>query len=1056
MGRAGERAARGSVIRLKGDDQVRHREPATAGRNGRLVEVHAGADSHRWQWPILLLCFFLSGIAGLVYQVAWTRQFALVFGSSELAVVAVLAAFLGGLGVGAAVAAYLSPRTSRPVLVYALLELAIAVSALVVPWGIRLTEHLYVSLFGMQEALPQIGDTATMLFHLAATFAILIVPTGCMGATLPLLARFAVRRRSEIGSATGLLYAVNTTGAVFGAPLAGFILLPALGLANTILVAVGLNLLAFSVSLAIARPIIVKRVPAADPDHTSESKTRDRILVLLIFLSGAVSLVYEVFWTRLLGHLLGGSLTAFSTMLASFLAGIALGSALASRLAHSTKRGVAGFAFAQLGIAACTAASYAVVVHFFADPSFGWGSDRSLAADALLAASALLPAAICIGATFPFAVRILAQNARDAAPASARVYGWSTLGSIVGAIAAGLLLLPTLGFSGTLGAAVAVNLLLALAAALLLEFRLPRLAAAAVIALAVLAFTPPSTPWSVLRSGPLHAGHQAGQVVHYGVGRNATVLLTELEGVWKLSSNGLPEGSIEAPGIPMGRYQVTRWLGSLAVFLRPETRTMMFIGLGAGEALETVPSTVKSIEVVELESEIVRANRAVASERRRDPLSDPRIRLVINDARAALLLSRKPFDAIVSQPSHPWTPGSAHLYTREFFKLAKSRLGPDGVFVQWIGLAFIDEDLLRAVLATLTDVFPHVHAYRPPTGAALLFVASESPFAVNPWSQQASAAASDLPELGIARQEDFAAAHVLDASGSRALGAGAPLIRDDQNLLESRSARLFGHALGRDLAEGVLAPWDPLIADSVPPLDRAALVRRLISIGHGARARRLAEATHDPLERQVALALIATAGGRTQLAGQLLNDVLNRDPLSAEGRALSLRQRHSRISGGATPDPRLLPLTEAEAAVVNAWRLGAQGEWSRIEALEPTLATVEPGAPLFREATRLRVQWRLSTGDQSHTRDAVRIIDPLLARGRTPEDLLLRARASSVGGTQRSTLATLSDLAHLIVRHPQREIWARPARVLLEQLPEDPSVATWRSSIAVLLTTPGG
>ena len=202
-------------------------------------------------WPILLTCFFLSGVAGLVYQVAWTRQFALVFGSSELAVAAVLAAFLGGLGAGAAVAAGLVGRISRPVLLYALLELVIAVSALAVPWLVRLSEHLFVGLFGMQDVLPSSGGVAVISFDLAAAFAVLAVPTMCMGATLPLLARFAVREEREIGPVTGTLYAVNTAGAVLGAPLAAFVLLPEVGLGGTVTVAVGLNLLASAVALVI-------------------------------------------------------------------------------------------------------------------------------------------------------------------------------------------------------------------------------------------------------------------------------------------------------------------------------------------------------------------------------------------------------------------------------------------------------------------------------------------------------------------------------------------------------------------------------------------------------------------------------------------------------------------------------------------------------------------------------------------------------------------------------------------------------------------------------------
>jgi len=798
-----------------------------------------------------------------------------------------------------------------------------------------------------------------------------------------------------------VLYAINTAGAVLGAPLAAFVLLPSFGLRYTVMVAVVLNLLAFGASLAVAltvRPLQTAAVVECGPQMAEGANRHGRILALLVICSGAVSLLYEVFWTRLLSHLLGGSLYAFATMLASFLAGIALGSAIASRLARSTERSVTGFVVAQLGIAVCSAASYAAVVRFPELVSINWGLNRSLAGDSLLAAIALFPAAFCIGATFPFAVRVLARQARDAAPVSARIYGWGTLGSIAGAIMAGLFLLPAMGFAATIGVAIASNLLLALAAALTLGYRRLRLAVVAVIGLAVLALFPPTTPWSVLRSGPLYREPLPGRVEYHGVGRNATVLLTEIEEGWRLSSNGLPEGSIQRPDEPMGGYQVTRWLGSLAVFARPDTRSMMVIGLGTGEALEAIPATVQSIEVVELEPEVVRANQAVATQRRRDPLSDPRLSLVINDARSALVLSSKTFDAIVSQPSHPWTSGSANLYTREFFELVRSRLSSEGVLVQWIGLPFIDEALLRSVLATLTEVFPHVVVHRPPTGTALLFLASASPLEMSPEIQRVLAAAAELPELGIARKEDLAASLVLDEEGARSLAAGAPVIRDNRNLLEAFSPRAVGRALGHDLGESVLAQWDPLLEDMGSSLDRTCMVRRLLLGGNGSRALRLAETTADPGERQVAMALIGAARGKKQIAAQLVADALGRNPLSPEARALSLSLRHVQITRGGSADARMMPLSQIEEALIGAWRLEGRGQWAQIEAFEAKLATVEPGDPLYREAIRMRAAWRLEVGGRSLAREAMQLIDAMLARGRTPDDLLLRARAASAAG----------------------------------------------------------
>jgi len=173
----------------------------------------------------VLVCFFLSGFAALIYETAWTRQFAFVFGTSELAIATVLAAYMGGLTAGAAASARLVGKIRRPVLLYGLLELGIAVAALAVPAAIAGATLLYLNVFGGIGGLPEAGGLAHALFYLGCSFAILLIPTALMGATLPILARHAVRRQSEIGSRVGLLYATNTAGAVAGTVAAGFALL---------------------------------------------------------------------------------------------------------------------------------------------------------------------------------------------------------------------------------------------------------------------------------------------------------------------------------------------------------------------------------------------------------------------------------------------------------------------------------------------------------------------------------------------------------------------------------------------------------------------------------------------------------------------------------------------------------------------------------------------------------------------------------------------------------------------------------------------------------------
>jgi spermidine synthase len=296
------------------------------------------------------------------------------------------------------------------------------------------------------------------------------------------------------------------------------------------------------------------------------------------------------------------------------------------------------------------------------------------------------------------------------------------------------------------------------------------------------------TPWAILGHSPMTPLGVRGQVEYFGVGRTATVLLLASQIRWRLRTNGLPEGSIDPPGLWHNRSPLTRWLGALPVLARPEARSLLMVGLGAGLALETMPSALERIDVVELEPEVVAANRAVSDRRWRDPLADPRLHLHLNDARNALLLTNRRFDAIVSQPSHPWSAGASHLYTREFFELARSRLAQDGVFVQWIGFGFVDEPLFRSLLATLTAVFENVRVYSPSPRGGALFLASDTPLDVEKNAAQAlEAAPADFAELGLLVPEDITAWILLDEEGAHELARGAPQNSDTHNQLQSRA-----------------------------------------------------------------------------------------------------------------------------------------------------------------------------------------------------------------------------------------------------------------------------
>ena len=226
--------------------------------------------------PILfgvILCFVLSGFAALLYQTAWMRQFSLVFGTSELAVAAVLAAYMGGLALGAAVAARYVHKVRRPVLFYGLLEAGIAISALCVPLLLSLLNGLYVMVFGGQPEPVDASGLGQSFFYLGTAFIVLAIPTSFMGATLPLLTKYVVKSEEQIGPRVGLLYATNTVGAVAGTVVAGFVLLPALGLNGTVWVGVSVNLLVFVIAALIAKAVAQEAIVERASDTETKATT---------------------------------------------------------------------------------------------------------------------------------------------------------------------------------------------------------------------------------------------------------------------------------------------------------------------------------------------------------------------------------------------------------------------------------------------------------------------------------------------------------------------------------------------------------------------------------------------------------------------------------------------------------------------------------------------------------------------------------------------------------------------------------------------------------------
>jgi spermidine synthase len=665
---------------------------------------------------LLLACLFASGFTGLVYEVLWTRWFGLVFGTMAVSVSAVLAAFFLGIAVGSYLIACRLPAVRRPFLFYATLEGAIALFGAASYFVIRALPAAEAGFVG----LPLAGLTA---FRFALALLVLLVPTAAMGATLPVMLAGLARSREEAGRTTAIVYGVNTLGAVAGAYAASFWLLLHLGSMRTLAVTVLLNV-AVAAFVAV-RYHGVRIEGAADGEIAVPASDAAPATLPLLFaaLSGLISIGLEVVITRLLTIVLEGTIYAFGAVLAVFLAGIGAGSILIGRrLPRLRDDPASGYRVYGLLMLA--------VFFFLAIPLLllPWGNlalirlhewvggGMALMHVKLLACTlVLLPTALAFGAAFPLVVVLYRRSALATGQGLGKLYAVNTVGAVVGSAAVGLLLIPTLGSDATLLmllALLAVMVVLAGAAA-----RDRRVALGALVAFAAFAMA-----WPGARVPELMRTHLATDMASFRAAREAarTRTLYFAEGSsgtvaiygdprrsWSMWINGLTQaGRQAAPPY----YQPESLMLAVAPYaLHPEPRTAAVIGYGGGVTTDALLQCagIEDIRVIEIEPRVIEAVEAMPWPEG-PPHLDSRVEVVLADARNHLRRDETRYDLILAHLSDPWLSGSASLATREFFRLARSRLEPGGILGVWMGKWGWGEAHARSVAAALSQEFEDV------------------------------------------------------------------------------------------------------------------------------------------------------------------------------------------------------------------------------------------------------------------------------------------------------------------------------------------------------------
>ncbi|RMG96436.1 MAG: spermidine synthase [Deltaproteobacteria bacterium] len=698
--------------------------------------------------PLLVALVTVSGACGLVYQIVWTRHFRLVFGASTAASAAVLAIFMGGLGLGGHLLGRRADRSPRPLVLYGNLELGAALLAGISPWLVDAVRWTYTVAGGQAE----LGAGVATLLRLLLSTLVLGPATILLGGTLPAIVRAAENEGDAARRRLGLLYGANTLGAVVGAGLATFVMIEVFGLRSSLWIAA---LLAALVGLTARARGRTDPAPAAAPSGVPAAseipKTEDAasaaapaaIVYGAACVTGFVFFAMEIVWYRMLGPLLGGSVYGFGLVLVLALVGIGVGARLYGRGAQARRPTARGFAFTcslealALGLPLLVGDDL-VAVAYGARTWNLLGFDGLVAGWTLSAGFLVLPPALVAGYQFPLLVGLLGRGSQDVGRQVGSAYLWNTVGAIVGALVAGFGMLQLLGAVGLWRALVWILVLLAaIFAAVPLR---PLRGAAGTAAVAVLAVTTTLArgPTAMWRHSPIGAGrvsfpsHDPASFERYARDVRREIVW-EADGVEASFAVAARNGYAfivtgKSDGNAKGDAPTVVMIGLLGALFHPEPQSALVVGLGTGTTagwIADVPGMGR-VDVVELEPRIADFARMCGAVNR-EVFDKANVEIHFGDAREYLSTVHRTYDVIVSEPSNPYRVGIASLFSQDFYRSVRERLDEDGVFVQWFQAYEVDARALRTAAATLRSVFDHVEIWTTREGDLALLAFPRPP-----------------------------------------------------------------------------------------------------------------------------------------------------------------------------------------------------------------------------------------------------------------------------------------------------------------------------------------
>ncbi len=698
---------------------------------------------------LMYLFFFLSGITALVYEIIWTRMLTLVFGHTVYSVSVVLSAFMAGLGCGSYLFGHAMDRMmsqsdikTEPLAVlktYALIEIGIGVTAAVLSILFAEFDIFYGWMHAWLPESPIFFDGLKVVM----SFGLIFLPAALMGATLPIISRYYVTDDSRMNTQVGLLYSLNTLGAVVGCLLTGFFFIASFGVLQTALAAAALNL---AIGVGTWRLYQDKMVGISGCQEFPRlvlpkwTWTRENRLWLAIsFICGFTALAYEVLWTRLLVFSISSTVYAFSLMLAVFLLGISLGSGLAVPIMSRMKNLRTPLLAIQGGIGAYIVFSLFNMRSLLSEP---WNSynlqDPLTVFSKYFTNSALLmlPPTLLLGMGFPILIKLASGGHKNIGVGTGQIYAANTLGAILGSLAAGFFLLPMLGVEASLVLVATINLLMVPVLFRTGPYATPKMRKVLTLGMAILVLLVNlALPENLLTGFFMRDSvgqRDSRQLLHFSEGITDTVAVFREElgqidtNAKRLITNGI---SMSASNAIASRYM--KLLAHVPILLSDNPEEVLVICFGTGQTAGAagLHSRVGKVDVVELSRSVIEAGPTFRQENH-NVLQNPKVNIIIQDGRNHLLTTRKQYDVITGEPPPPRTAFTVNLYTQDYYEKAKARMKPGGLMVQWVPLHSQSADEVDQNFATFLSVFPHSIAFLSVANEIML-VGSDQPIEID-------------------------------------------------------------------------------------------------------------------------------------------------------------------------------------------------------------------------------------------------------------------------------------------------------------------------------------